>query len=233
MDMIELVFSPKWFYGKDIVIDIFSIIVLALISVFSIKSYKLNKKNKNYLWFGTSFITLGVSFLFKILTNFTIYYNVIDTKTLGFFTFTYKTIQTSDILFSIGFLCYMFLTLLGFFILYEIYQKKHLKQDILLILFFIIVISYFSTSKYFIFHLTSFLFLLLISTNYLENYHKKRKITSKLLALSFLIITLSQLIFIFVNLNKLFYVIAELIQLVGYILLLFTFIGVLKNAKKK
>jgi len=231
--MLEIVFSPKWFYGKDIIIDIFSLLVLSLIAIFSIKYYRINKKNKNYFWFAISFIILAVSFLFKILTNFTIYYNVLNTERLGFFTFTYKTIATSDILFSVGFFFYMFLSLLGFFILYKLYQKNYLKQNILLILYFILIITYFGTSRYFVFHLTSLLLLLFITLNYLKNYFKKKKITSKLLVLSFLIITLSQLFFIFVSLNKLFYVIAELIQLVGYVLLLITFIGVVKNAKKK
>jgi len=37
----------------------------------------------------------------------------------------------------------------------------------------------------------------------------------------------------FVSLNTLSYVMAEIIQLLGYILLLITFIKVVKNAKKK
>jgi len=230
--MFWLVFSPKWFYGKDIVIDFFSIAVLSLIAVFSLKYYKINKKNKNYLWFAISFILLSISFLFKILTNFTIYYNIVDTKKLGFFTFSYRTVVTSDILFSLGFLFYILLTLLGFFVLYAIYQKKYNKKDILLEIYFIIIISYFSISKYFVFHMTSFVFLALITFNYFKNYPKKNK-NSKILAWSFLIITISQLIFIFVMLTKLFYVIAEVIQLIGYIVLLTVFIKVVKNAKKK
>ncbi len=231
--MLEILFSPKWFYGKDILIDIFSIIVLSLIATFSIKYYKINKINKNYLWFGISFITLALSFLFKILTNFTIYYNVINTEKLGLLTFSYNTIQTSNILFSIGFLSYIVLTLLSFLILYEIYETKHSKQNILLTLYFIIIITYFTTSKYFVFHLTAFLLLFFITLNYFKNYHKNKKTTSKFLVLSFSIITLSQLFFIFINLNKLLYVFAELIQFIGYLLLLITFIGVIKNAKKK
>jgi hypothetical protein len=221
--MLKILFSPKWFYGKDILIDIFSIIVLTLIATFSFKYYKINK-NKNHLWFSVSFGTLAIAFFFKILTNFTIYYQIIDTKTLGFLTFSYKTIQTSDVLFTIGFLFYIFLSLISLFILYEIYQKKHSRQNIFLFLFFITTTTYFTTSKYFLFHLTAFYLLFLITKNYTRNEH------SKILTIAFFIITASQLFFIFVNVNPVFYVIAETIQFMGYFLLLTTFIGVIKNA---
>jgi len=221
--MLKILFSPQWFYGKDIVIDIFSIIVLTLIAIFSLKYYKINKK-QNHLWFAISFATLAIAFLFKILTNFTIYYKIINTETLGILTLSYETIHASDILFTIGFLFYIFLSLTSLFILYEIYQKKHSKQNIIIILFFIATTTYFTTSKYFLFHLTSFFLLILITRNYYKNN------SSKILTTSFTIITISQLFFIFITINPIFYVTAEIIQFVGYILLLTTFIGVIKNA---
>jgi len=57
--------------------------------------------------------------------------------------------------------------------------------------------------------------------------------TAKLLALSFGVIAGSQLIFVFVRINPLLYVIAESIQLIGYIMLLITFVMVLRYGKKK
>lgn len=229
--MLEIVFSPTWFYGKDILIDIFSIIVLTLISTFSIKCYNLNKKNKNYLWLGISFTALATSFLFKILTNFTIYYNVISTKQIGQLTFSYATTKASNILFSIGFMAYIVLTLTAFIILYEIYKTKNSKQETAILIYLMAIITYFTTSKYFLFHLTCFIILSIITYTHFNNYHKNKK--SKILTQSFSIIAMSQLIFIFVGLDKNFYVIAEMVQFIGYSLLLTTFIGVIKNAKKR
>ena len=229
----NIIYSPEWFYGIDMIIDLFSILVLSLITIFSLKCYKINKKNKNYFWLAMSFMILAISFLFKILTHFTIYYDIIREEALGFFSLTYKTVAILDILYAIGFLGYMFLSLIGLLILYEIYQKNRLKQNIILLIYFIMIASYFSTSKYFVFHLTSLVMFIFITLNYFKNSLKKRTRTSNLLAFSFLIITISQLIFIFIVLNTLLYVFAEITQLLGYVLLLITFIEIVKNAKKK
>ena len=44
--MIDIVFSPQWFYGKDIIIDIFSAVVLFVIAAFGLKYYLIKKRNK-------------------------------------------------------------------------------------------------------------------------------------------------------------------------------------------
>jgi hypothetical protein len=54
-----------------------------------------------------------------------------------------------------------------------------------------------------------------------------------MLAASFSVITLSQIFFMFVNFTKHFYVVGEVIQLIGYIILLVTFITVLKHGREK
>lgn len=230
--MIELIYSPQWFYGKDIIIDIISILVLISIAIFSVKYYKINTKNKNYFYLASSFFILALSFMFKILTNFTIYYKILTTRQIGFVTLTYQTIRSTDTLFFVGFLLYRILTLIGLYILYSIYQKQT-KSNILIIVYLILVLTYFSQSAYYIFHLTSLLLLAFITSQYYKNYQKRKQYETKLLAYSFAIITISQLLFIFIRLNLHFYVIAEIVQLIGYIGLLCTFIMVLIYGKKK
>lgn len=230
--MIELVYSPQWFYGKDIIIDIVSIFVLFLIGFFAIKCYRMNKKNKNYLLLAISFFTLAASFIFKILTNFTIYYKIIEIKNIGVVTLTYQTIKSTNTLFFIGFMLYRILTLIGLYILYSIYTKQT-KSNMFLIIFLIIISTYFSQSAYYIFHLTSLILLILITMQYWDIYKKNKLIPSKMLVFSFAIIAISQIIFMFVHLNQLLYVISEIVQLIGYISLLIAFILVLKHGKKR
>ena len=105
-------------------------------------------------------------------------------------------------------------------------------HEFILFIYFILAITYFSISQYFLFHLTSLFLLFFITYAYFKNYFKNKKKNSQFLAISFAIIGLSQLIFIFIPFHSMVYVIAELIQLGGYILLLLSFLGVIKNIKK-
>lgn len=229
--MIEVIYTPTWFHGHDIVIDIVSALVLFLIAFFSIKYYKINTKNKNYLFLASSYFLIGLSFLSKILTNFTLYYEVEETRHLGFVTLTYETLHSTNTLFFLGFLFYRILTLLGLYVLYSIYVKQP-TSNIFIIFYLILVLTYFSQSAYYIFYITSLLLLIFITHSYIKNSKKTRHYTAKLLAISFAIITASQLAFVFVKINPILYVIGELVQLIGYILLLITFILVLRYGKK-
>ncbi|RMF54442.1 hypothetical protein D6745_05290 [Candidatus Woesearchaeota archaeon] len=230
--MIELVYSPRWFYGKDIAIDLISIFVLSLIAFFSIKYYRLNRKNKKYIFLASSFIMMALSFMFKIITNFTIYYHVLETKQIGFVRLTYFSTQPSNILFFAGFLGYRILMLLGLYMLCSIYIKQS-KANIILTAYLILALSYFSRSAYYIFHLTALILLVIITSKYLENYKKTKHSTNKWLFYSFATITASNIIFIFVKISAVLYVIAEIVQLIGYVGLLITFTKVLKDGKKK
>lgn len=227
----QVIYSPKWFYGKDIIIDLVSIAVLVLIAFFSLRSYKI-KKNRNYIYLAASFFVLSFSFLFRILTNFTVYYKVLETRDLGSITLTYYTMKTSDVLFDIGFFSYRLLNILGLYILYSIYKKQP-KSNIFLVVYLILVSTMFTSLTYHVFHLTSFILLILITAQYVVNYYQNKNKATKLIALSFGIITSSEIFFGLVTVSTQFYVMAEIIQLAGYILLLGTFFMVLKHGRKK
>lgn len=228
--MIEFVYTPRWFFGKDIFVDCISLFVLLLIAFFSWRSYNI-KKNKNYLYLVVSFSMLILSFLFEILMNFTLIYEVYETKKIGLITLTYESIKSSNSLFFIGFLLYRVFALLGFFLLYSIYHKQS-KYNIFLITYLLILVTYFTHSTYYIFHLTLFIFLILITAHHNKSYLNQRYPTTGLVAVSFGIISLGQIFFMFVD-NTQIYILADIIQLIGYIILLYTFLTVLKYGRKK
>jgi len=229
--MIELVYTPKWFNGTDILIDIVSIVVLSLISLYAIQYYRLDKTKKNHLFLAISFALMAGSFLFKILTNFTIYYSEIETKIIGLTTLTYNTVEASNALFLIGFLLYRILMLLGLLTLYTIYSKSK-GTNTFMIIFLLLVTTYFTSNSYYIFHTTAFLFLLFITIQYWRSYKKEKRGSNRLLMWSFGLIALSQVFFVFIRLENWLYVLSEIVQLIGYALLLITFIKVLKDGKK-
>ena len=229
--MVQVVFSPKWFWGKDIFIDSIALLVLLLIAIFATKCYRI-KKSRNYLYLALSFYLIALSFFSKILINFTIYYQVLHTQMIGSIEYTQVILKSSEILAVSGLFFYRLFILLGLFMLYSIYEKQSM-ANIILMMYFTIISIFFSKEEYYIFYLTSFIFLGVISNRYYQNYKKNKEKTSGMLAASFSIITLSQIFFMFVNFTKHFYVVGELIQLLGYILLLVTFIMVLKHGREK
>ncbi len=229
--MIELIYSPRWFFGKDILIDVISIIVLSLISWSAVRFYRINRK-KNYMWFSMSFLMLALAFVFKIISNFTLHYTKEIARNLGFVVIVYKTFHYSFLPYYAGYLLYRLFMLFGLYMLYSIYSKQR-KEEIFLISYFLIISTYFGISAYYLFHVTALILLSLITYAYFTNYMKSGKITNRLLYYSFLIITLSQVVFAFIALNNVIYAVAEVLQLLGYGLLLITFIMVLKHGKKK
>lgn len=229
--MIELVYNPSWFFGKGIIIDIISIFVLLLISFFSIKYYKINRK-KNYLWLFTSFMMISFAFVFKIITNFTFHYTKTIARNIGHLTFTYSTSHLSYLPFYAGFFFYRLLMLFGLYVLFSIYTKQK-KSSIFLVSYLLIITTYFGDSAYYLFHLTALIILCMITYIYFLNYRKTKLKANSLLYISFAIITVSQVVFIFVGIKNILYAIAEIIQLIGYVMLLFTLATVLIHGKKK
>ncbi|MBI5389212.1 hypothetical protein HZB01_02420 [Candidatus Woesearchaeota archaeon] len=229
--MIRLVYSPPWFYGKDILIDIVSVVALLLIGFFAMRYYSLSDKNKNHLVFSISFFMLALSFLFKIATNFTLYYMDTETRKIGPYILSYHELEASSLPFYWGSILSRLLMLLGLYVLYCIYTKQE-KSTVVLVTSLLLVTVYYGISVYHLFHLTSFVILALITYHYYTSYKTTKRVLTKALAYSFGIISISQLVFVFMNLLPTMYVAAEIIQLLGYLGLLGTFIMVLIHGKE-
>ena len=157
---------------------------------------------------------------------------MLHTQVVGSIQYTQIILKSSEILAMSGLFFYRLLTLAGLFMLYSIYEKQS-KANILLMAYFIITSVLFSNEQYYIFYILSFIFLGIISNRYYQNYRTNNKKEIRMLAASFAIITLSQVLFVFVDFTRHLYVAGEIIQLIGYIILLATFIMVLRHGRKK
>jgi len=230
---LDFVYSPPWFYGKDIAIDILSVIVVLLIGGFSFRNFLLDKKNKRHFFLSCAFILLGLSFLTKILVNILAHSQSWLSKQFWLSIFGAEIIKSYGFLSAIGFLLYALLTLFGFYILYVLSSKDELSMNYVIIAYFILISTYFTRFTYFIIYITAFIFLFAITRRYFLSYSETKYKNTLYLCVSFGIITLSQFVFIFTSSNHTLYVLAELIQLIGYLFLLYTFVMVLRNAKKK
>lgn len=228
--MLDIIIPPSWFQWKDIFIDIISVIVLFWIVFFSLRSYKINH-NKNYLALALSFSLLALSFILRILINFLIYDEFLEIQQLNHLELSVH-VQSITTLVFLAVLFYRVFQLLGLYTLYLIYDRQS-KPTVFLFTSLLLVLTYFTNNTYYIFHLTSFFLLLFITRYFFQQYKQQKRPLTLLLVYGLSTITLSHVVFSFVQINPLYYAFGEIVQLLGYTILLFTFIKVLRHGKKK
>ncbi|MBN2102356.1 MAG: hypothetical protein JW716_05800 [Candidatus Aenigmarchaeota archaeon] len=226
--MLTLLFSPKWFYGIDIAFEIISIIVALLISFYSYKLYTISKK-KEHKYFHIFFLMIAIAFVFKIMTNFDLYFDVLQTMQIGSIQVQYISKSLSTIYRFGGLFMYRLLTAMFAYGLYMLVNKKRDRRDLLLFTYFIIVLAFLSYYGYFLFHLTMVMLLGFVSYYYYINCKKLHTINSRLVASGFIMLTLANVVFAVVELDLVLYVLAEVLQLAGFCLLLGAFISVIRK----
>ncbi len=226
--MLRLLFAPKWFYGIDIAFEIVSIIVAVLISYYSYKLYTISKK-KEHKYFHIFFLMIAIAFVFKILTNFDLYFEVLNTLHIGSMQIQYISKNISTIYRFGGLFMYRLLTALFAYGLYMLSYRKHDRKDLLLFVYFLSVLAFFSYYSYFLFHLTIIIILGFVSMNYWRNFKKKHTTNSKCVAYGFIMLSLAHLVFAIVEIDLALYVVAEVLQLAGFCLLLGAFISVIRK----
>ncbi len=226
--MIRLVFSPKWFFGVDILFEIFFVFIALLISFYGYRIFRISK-NREHKYFSLSFFLIAISFVFKVLTNFDIYYNVFKTLRVGSATVTFSYLYNSGMLHIAGLFLFKLFMTAAFFILFLLTDRKHSRKDIYLILYLILVSTFFSISTYYVFHITLAIILFFISKHFFENYEKSPKTNRLMVFLSFSMLFLSQFAFMMVFVAAEFYVIGEIVMLVGYSILLYNLLAVARK----
>lgn len=239
--MLQLVFSPKWFFGYDIIFEILGVIATLMIAIYSFKLYKFSGKElHNYKYLGLSFLALAVSFLAKIATNFVLYYHRTVKDTLGDIIIKHNLIEKSNIFFQMGYDVHRFLMLLAFFGIYWLISRSDDHEHQWLFAYMIFIIALFSFNVYYVFHLTAAVLLLFIAKHYYnicfcKDAKKKNLKRAHMNFAAFFMLLLSQLSFIFVFANPAIYVVAEVLQLAGFVTFLINMIPLVltTNGQKK
>jgi hypothetical protein len=223
----------SWFYGKDIIIDLLGAIILLFLVIFAFRYYKLNTENKKFLWFSASMGLLFISYLFEILTHIRIYITDVEEKHIGAIVYTYNTIEVANLPVYIGYFGYRFLTLLGFYLLYSIYYKEQKKSNFFFVGYLLVLATMLSFFNICVFFITAIIILTMIIVAYFKIAPNCKDYKTNLIGVSFILLLLSYLISIFTYKSELGFVSSEIIQLFAFLLLLFTFIKVLIDGKKK
>ena len=226
----KIVFTPDWFLGKDVLIEGFSFLILLAFFILCWRYYKLSKK-KSFVYLGVGFLLIALAQLATILTKLILYYDTTFTQQIGQMIVTYRVFNSVDIFYHIGFFLERLLTLLGLFIIYWLPLKRKYSGAILLVLYFIIISALVSQSMYFIFHITTFILLVLIISNYYKVYKENKNTNTELLILAFSILAFGHLVYILSD-HPNFFVVANIIELVSYIILLVLIIRILRFHNK-
>lgn len=229
--MVKIVLTPDWFLGFDVLIEIFSFIVLAIFCALSIQNYRLNRGKKSFLYMGMGFGLIALAQLATILTKTILYYDFGVISQVGQAIITSNIVSSVDIFYYIGFFFHRFLTLVGLYIIYRLHNKRTHLGDTILFGYFILISALLSTEIYYFFHLTALAVLLLITRNYYEIYKENHFSNTKILLAAFSILGLGQILFIFSN--GALQATANIVDLISYILLLFLAIKIKKDGKKK
>jgi len=234
----KIVFTPDWFLTPDVLIEIFSFLVLLTFFILAWKSYKLSK-NRNTKYLGLGFLAIALAELATIFTKIVLYYDTNFTQQVGQAIVSYRVVQSVDIFYYIGFFFHKLLTLGGLYMIYRIPLKRKLERDSLLAICFIIISALFGSAISSIFHVTALILIALIINNYYQIYRKNKSENTLILISAFSLLGLSRIIFLLHNAGFC-YVSAQIIQLVSYLILLFLIIRITKgehgrknNSKKK
>lgn len=227
----RFVFTPDWFTRADVMIELFSFIILAVFFVLAIKSYRLNK-NKKSLYLGWGFLFIALAELATILTKVILFYDTTFTQNIGQMVITYHVVRSVDFFYDLGFFINKLFFLVGLYVLYRLPLKKLSISDLILSVFFIIISAFYGQSFYYIFNIVALVFILLIIRNYLEIYRENKAPNTALLISAFTLLGLSEVIFILSRINVL-YVLGQLLQLVSYIMLLILIVRILKYGNPK
>jgi len=218
------------FYGIDTFIEFLTILVSLSVSFYSFRVYKLIK-DKHYKWFSLAFLLLGISFIFKILSNITFLHKFEVQEANFVFTFM-SHLKSMEIVNFFSFVFYKTFHLIGFLLLFLILSKNEERNKNILFFYLSLIVVLFSIYFNFVFHITLVFILIYLTLYFYENYKKVENINAFLVFMSFLIILTSHLFFIFSDVNTLFYLFGEVLLLIGFMCLLTNQIRLKIKSKK-
>ena len=220
--------GPLWFFGVDAGFELFSFVVLAIVSWLSFRAYRLTKDSK-YKYFFVAFSALSIALLSKSVTD------------LWFaLSFALKGIPPpSDALelvgeiFLAGYLVFIFFSLIAGVLLVATTCKVKEKRIMALMALLVLVPFYLSSSFSKSFYIVSFILYFFIAIHFVQNFLDKRSLSSGCVASAFTLIGIAQGLFLFDILEHKLYVVAHIAQVTGFLLLLCTLLKVLVYDRKK
>lgn len=218
----QFIFTPKWFALADVLINTVSAIVTFILAMYVFKIYNFTKEDR-HKYFSAAFLAISAAFAVATATHFFSYYNLFEKHALGIAFYTFNIIHSNTTFFALGELIFRALMLAGLFVLFNMLEKNTNKKIIALNIFFAALITLFSITHYYVFYLSTFAITGLIAYRMLFNYLERPCGKTASTFVGFGIIALCQAMLILAALETV-YVFAGMLQVLGYIMLLATYI---------
>lgn len=204
--------GPKWFFGIDSIFELTGTIILFLIFLMSYKAYRLSRM-KRYRYYCIAFFGLTLGHLSRTIANFAIHQEWFEVSELAR-------------VFLAGYGAHIGFTLASLILLiawaFEIKEKKMFCALMLLVLAMIFV----SSSYYVAFYWAAFVMFAFVTWFFFKNARQKKSTAPKLVALSFLFLTLAQALFLGTMMLPELYMGAHILQMLGFLILFIALVKV-------
>jgi hypothetical protein len=223
-----LIYSPSWFTGVDIALEMVSVAVSFLLFFLAFKLYKISNE-KNFLRFSFGFFAISASYVIKILSDIYLYTNI-NTTTRPWINLIMYRLSTIEFVNIFGNLAHRFLLLLGFLILLVVYLRIKDKRVIFLLSYFVFIISAFSAWSFLLFQTTMAMVAGTVGIHVLMKFIESRKKAMLRSTIAFGLLFAAQACFMFTFfLERQMFVIGHILQASGFLVLLLTYFMVLKK----
>ncbi|MBU0757186.1 MAG: hypothetical protein KKF44_03920 [Nanoarchaeota archaeon] len=215
-------FSPQWFFGYDIVLEIFFFIIALITSLLALRVYKLTNAQQAGL-FSLSFMLISISYLIQSILNYLIISKLNESVCR---IVKIQSVAQFDI---IGFFAHIIFMTIGLAIL--VYMTLKVRKNSLLLLLIITNIGaiFYSKNSILMFFWLSSMYVGYLVLHFAVNYFKNRNFKSMTVVLAFMFLFFSNIHFLFTINHQLYYVIGHISEFIAYILFLTNFYLVLKR----
>lgn len=223
---VTLVYSPLWFHGIDIALEVFSILAAVLISIMGYKSYRLTHDRK-LLWFAAAFGFITLSFVARALTAAVVLSQV---GVIPGISAPNPSLSLIESIFDGGRFAYFLLVFAAYLILYALSAKIGNKSLLALMSIFLGLFAFSAFEEIpIMFYIVSFVLLVFIAANYCKNYNSKKTRGALLTSTAFCVMTLEPVFFMLAIYYKPLVVAAYIIRLIAYVTLLVMLIRVYRK----
>ncbi|RME31606.1 hypothetical protein D6789_02165 [Candidatus Woesearchaeota archaeon] len=206
-------FSPVWFRGYDLVLEVSFVIITFLVAFFAVQSYR-RTLHKQLLFFSVGFLFVSAAYIVEVLINTFILLGA--TCPVG------CTLEMVEELLSTqyyGLLLYGALMLLGLTILLQTALRYDSRLFVLIVA---LTVPAFLLSKnpFTLFNIFASVMLAMLSWHFMKNYWGCRNRNALLVGVAFVLLLFGNVHFLFSIKSYLLYVLAHILTFVAYLLIL-------------